>query len=173
MTDQATIARLLVLQKAFLDVLKDADAETREEANALFDVNDAKGVRVDGSDLGRVRRDKPRQEWFVEDWAKYEAWARQTIPEHCQSVAPWVLQQIKKGGGVVINKATGEILEPEGVGLRDADSGRLVVTVTDAAMEWARQVVGLQLKELGDGPMAPPEDEGWVALADWVKSQPL
>src|SRR5215207_1959938 len=148
MTDQATIARLLVLQKAFLDVLKDADAETREQAGALFDVNDAKGVRVDGTDLGRVRRDKPRQEWFVEDWAKYEAWARENVPDACTAVAPWVLQQIKKSGGVFINRATGEILEPEGVGLRDADGGRLVVTTTDEATEWARQVVGLQLKEL-------------------------
>src|SRR5215207_7987214 len=150
MTDQATIARLLVLQKAFLDVLKDADAETREQAAELFDVGDAKGVRVDGTDLGRVRRDKPRQEWAVVDWIKYGAWAREAIPEHCHSPGPWVLKKVKVSGGLCINNGTGEVLEREGVALRDMDKGggRTVVTTTQAAVDWARQVVGLQLKEL-------------------------
>src|SRR5215212_3945607 len=103
MTDQATIARLLVLQKAITDVLKDADADTREQAREFFEVKDAKGVRIDGTELGRVRVDEPRKEWYVEDWAAYEGWARQAIPEHCHSPAAWVLQSIKKSGGVFIN----------------------------------------------------------------------
>jgi|SRR5215218_1505439 len=152
MTDQATIARLLVLQKAFVDVLKDADSDTREEARAMFDIGDAKGVRVDGSDMGRVRGDKPRQEWYVEDWPEYEAWAREAVPEACNSVAGWVLGQIKKTGGVFIRKSTGEVLEPRGIGLRDIDKGgvRLVVTTTDQATEWARRIAKRSLAELDD-----------------------
>lgn len=137
----ADVARLLVLEKAVMDVLADANAETREQARAIFEAADAKAVNGPEGELGRVRRDRPRKEWRVVDYPAYEAWVRAEVPEACTAVAGWLLSRIKRDGGVYIDKATGEIKAPVGIALQEEPEGRLVVTTTDAAVEWARSIV--------------------------------
>lgn len=143
--DAKTLARLLVLQKAILDTLKEADAETRDQAKALLEAGDATAVHgVDGQ-LGRVRRDKPRTSWRVVDWGDFESWIRFNFPEAwTPSVAKWALDEIRQNGALV-RKSTGEVLAPAGIGLVESD-GPLVVTTTDVAEEWARQVVGRSIR---------------------------
>jgi hypothetical protein len=146
-TDRKQLARLLVIQKAFKDILSEADAETRAEAKTLFDVGDADSVTLDGHQLGRVRRDKPRQSWRVINWSALETWIQIHYPEAwTPAIAKWALAEIAKTGALV-RKATGEILEPPGVALVEGD-GNLVVTTTDAAEDLARQLITAQLKEL-------------------------
>lgn len=147
MSDRKQLARLLVLQKAILDVLAEADAETRAEAKALFDVGDADSVSGADGPLGRVRRDKPRQSWRVVDWTEFEAWVRIHYPEAwTPSVAKWALTEISRTGALM-RKATGEILEPDGIGLVEGD-GNLVVSTTDAAEDLARALIREQLKAI-------------------------
>jgi hypothetical protein len=136
-----------VLQAAILHVLKDADAETRDELRAVLESGDA--VSVDGSDLGRVRRDKPAHRWQIVDPNAYQAWVQKYIPTAVVMVAQ-VSSAFTSGllkSGEWVNPETGEILHPDGLELVESE-GRLVVTTTDAATEWAREVVGLNLKEL-------------------------
>jgi hypothetical protein len=147
MSDRKALARLLVIQKAFKDILSEADAETRAEAKVLFDAGDADSVTLDGHQLGRVRRDKPRQSWRIVDWPAFDASIREGFPEAWQpSVAKWARDEITRNG-CLMRKATGEIFEPAGIGLVEAD-GNLVVTTTDAAEDLARQLISAQLKEL-------------------------
>lgn len=147
MSDRKALARLLVIQKAFKDILSEADAETRAEARALFDVGDADSVTLDGHQLGRVRRDKPRQSWRVVDWSAFETSIKADFPEAWQpSVTKWARDEITRNG-CLVRKATGEIFEPQGIGLVEAD-GNLVVTTTDDAEDLARQLISAQLKEL-------------------------
>lgn len=140
--DAKELARLLILQKAILDVLKDVDAETREQARTIFESGDAASARNNGQELGRVRRDRPRQEWKVVDWTAWEAWARENVPSACSAVEGWLLTRVKRDGGVYIRPATGEVLEPAGIALQEQSEGNLVVTTTEVAVEWARQMVG-------------------------------
>jgi hypothetical protein len=147
MSDRKALARLLVIQKAFKDILSEADAETRAEARVLFDVGDADSVTLDGHQLGRVRRDKPRQSWRIVDWSAFDASIKADFPEAWQpSVAKWARDEITRNG-CLVRKTTGEIFEPQGIGLVEAD-GNLVVTTTDAAEDLARQLITAQLKEL-------------------------
>ena len=66
MTDREQLADRLVRQKAILDVLREADSETRVEAASLYRPGSA-----DATPLGRVRMDKGRSSLRVVDWAAY------------------------------------------------------------------------------------------------------
>lgn len=142
------LARRLVLQKAILDQLGAADAVDRREARVEYESGDADTVRVDGAEFGRVRRDKGRRSFRVTDPAKFELWVQQVVPDEWVSVPqvnPVFKAAILKAGEYV--DADGVVHNPDGVEMFLSE-GNLVVTPTEAATEWAMQIVGAQLGEL-------------------------
>jgi hypothetical protein len=142
------LARQLVMEKAVLDVLKDANAETRERGKEQFDSNDADSAKLGETVIGRVRRDKPTGKWSVQDWPAFEAWVREHVPHAwiaIPRVDPGFIAAVCKSGTYI--DRDGVILEVDGVGYAEAD-GNLVVTTTDAAEDLAREVLGRTMKEL-------------------------
>jgi hypothetical protein len=141
------IARRLVAEKSILDALQDANQETRDLAREEYEPGDADSVMVDGETFGRVRRDKPIQKLRVVDFGLVYKFAEQHAPH---AIVPNLdrgfLSAITKSG-TWIDRETGEVLEVPGVVLQEMP-GNLVVTTTDTADEWARQVLGKALPEL-------------------------
>ena len=149
MTDREQLADRLVRQKAILDVLREADSETRVEAASLYRPGSA-----DATPLGRVRMDKGRSSLRVVDWAAYTRWVREVCPEHLivtEQVNPALLKALERDGGEWTDPATGELSQVPGVGFAESPR-RLVVTTTDVADEWAWAVLaGVLRPELAMG----------------------
>ena len=135
MSDRELIADRLVRQKAILDVLREADADTRAEARALY----APGA-ADPTPLGRVRMDKGRKAHTVTDWAALERWVRTHIPDGIvvrESVSPALVTALCRDGGEWADPATGELIPVDGIAITEGE-GRLVVTTAPEAEDWAR-----------------------------------
>jgi hypothetical protein len=146
-TDRKALARQLVMEKAILDVLKDANAETRERGRQEFDSSDADSAKLGDAVIGRVRRDKPTGKWSVQDWPLFEAWVRANVPHAwiaIPRVDPGFIAAVCKTGAY-IDRETGELLPVDGIGYTESD-GNLVVTTTDAAEDLARELITEQLK---------------------------
>lgn len=142
MTDRAEIAARLVLQKAVLDLLKDADAETRDIAKVDYSPGAADPVKVDGVTLGRVRMDRGRKSATVTDWAALLDFCEEHCPDmliRTVTVNPAFLAAVKKCPEWT-DPDTGEVLEVPGVYLTEG-APILTVTTTDAAEEWARRTL--------------------------------
>ena len=138
MPDRQTIADALVRQKAILDVLREADADTRAEAKALY----APGA-ADPTPLGRVRMDKGRRAHTVTDWAALERWVRAHIPDGIvvrESVSPALVTALCRDGGEWADPATGELVPVDGIAVTETEP-RLVVTTGAEAEDWARGVL--------------------------------
>lgn len=136
MSDRELIADRLVRQKAILDVLREADADTRAEARALY----APGA-ADPTPLGRVRMDKGRRKHEVVDYAAVERFVRDhNIPNGIivrESLNSAVVAALVKAGGEWTDPATGEVLDVPGIAVRESDP-ILVVTTEPEAEDWAR-----------------------------------
>ena len=135
MPDRQTIADALVRQKAILDVLREADADTRAEARALY----VPGAAVP-TPLGRVRMDKGRKAHTVTDWAALERWVRAHIPDGIvvrEAVSPALVTALCRDGGEWADPATGELIPVDGIAVRESDP-ILVVTTAPEAEDWAR-----------------------------------
>lgn len=139
MSDRELIANRLVRQKAILDVLREADAETRAEARALY----APGA-ADPTPLGRVRMDKGRKAHTVTDYAALEAFVREhDIPGGIvvrETLNSALVSALVKAGGEWTDPATGEVLEVPGIAITE-EPGRLVVTTAPEAEDWARSAL--------------------------------
>jgi hypothetical protein len=148
MSDRKALARQLVMEKAILDVLGEANAETRERGRQEFDSNDADSAKLDETVIGRVRRDKPTGKWSVQDWPRFEAWVREHVPHAwiaTPRVDPHFISAVCKTGTYI--DRDGVVLDVDGIGYGESE-GRLVVTTTDAAEDYARELIGAALKEL-------------------------
>lgn len=148
MTDRSALARLLVLQKAILDVLEDADAETRDQARELYRKTEADLVEVDDVEMGRVSRNKPTRKTQVVDWPAFEAWVDQIVPEewtYVRKVNPSFVSAVCKTGQYI--DGDGVVHEVPGIGTLETP-GNLVVTTTDAAEDWARALTSASLREI-------------------------
>jgi hypothetical protein len=159
MTDRKALARIAVLQKAILNILEEADQATRDELKTILEPRETVPVRVDGTELGIVRVNKETVGWEVFDWGALERWVQEHVPSAW--VTPAARPQIASGFVTTLKKE-GKYIDADGVvhevpGLeRRVKPGNLNVVPTDAAEEWAREVVGLNLKQLEDG--APPSE---------------
>src|SRR5215207_2299604 len=145
MTDHKALARVAVLQAGILNVLKDLDAETRDELKRLVDSEEAIPVRTDGRKLGRVRRNKETVEWKIYDWGATEKWIKATVPGAWvvrETIDPIFLKQIRQSGQYIDDD--GVVHEVPGME-RDVRPGNLVVETTDDVEDWARQMLGVQL----------------------------
>src|SRR5829696_4006027 len=103
MTDREALVRVAVLQAAILNVLRDADKDTRDQLKALVDSEEAIPVRVDGRKLGKVRRNKETVTWRVYDWGALERWVKEHVPQSWQvrtveQVDPNLLAGLTKTG---------------------------------------------------------------------------
>jgi hypothetical protein len=148
MTDRVEVARRAVLEKAILDQLRDGNNVTRDEARQLYEAGDADGVKVNGVTFGRVRRDKPRREWKIVDWAAFEKWVQANMPQAwiaIPQVDPGFRSTVLKHGQYI--DVDGVVLEPDGIALVESD-GNVVVVTTEAAETWALSVLAEQFKAL-------------------------
>lgn len=147
------IARQLVIEKAILDVLGEANGETRARAKDEYEPGDADSV----ANFGRVRMDKASQSWKVIDHSALAHWVDENAPDALVTVvqinSSW-LNRVLKTGTVRIERtdtATGEITEidvtPDGVGLITSNP-RLVVTTTDEAEDAARVLLSDAMKAI-------------------------
>lgn len=150
------MARQLVIEKAILDVLGEANAETRAQANEEYEPGDADAV----TEFGRVRRDKPSKSWRVLDHAAFAHWVDQHAPEALVTTvtinSSWLNRVLKTGTVRVeqVDEETGEVTEvdvtPDGVGLVTSQKG-VTVTTTDAAEDAARAILTNVLGAIGTG----------------------
>ncbi len=142
MTDRTEIATRLVLQKAVLDLLKDADAETRDVAKFDYTPGAADPVELEGVPLGRVRMDRGRKSATVTDWAALMAFCEEHCPDmlvRTLAINPAFLAAVKRCPEWT-DPETGEVLEVPGVHLTES-APILTVTTTDAAEAWARRAL--------------------------------
>lgn len=147
------LARRLVIEKAILDVLAEANGETRAQANEAYEPGDADAV----TDFGRVRRDKPSQSWRVLDHTAFAHWVDRNAPEALVTTvtinSAWRDRVLKTGTVRVerVDEETGEVTEvdvtPDGVGLVTSQKG-VTVTTTDAAEDAARALLADAMKAI-------------------------
>lgn len=147
------IARRLVIEKAILDVLGEANAETRAQANDMYEPGDADAV----TDFGRVRRDKASESWKVLDHAAFAHWvdehAREALVTTVTINSSWLNRVLKTGTVRIeqVDEVTGEVTEvdvtPEGIGLIKSQKG-VTVTTTDAAEDAARALLADAMKAI-------------------------
>lgn len=161
-----SLATALVLQKAVLDQLRLADAETRAAAREELVPGDAVSVTVAGETAGRVRVDKPRVSWKVTDRDALVAWLAEHHPgmlvtrprivdleAATQWLATWrpgmvrleyslepASEKALLAAGEITDETTGEILTPPGL-VREESEPRLVVSTTDAAKSYAAELL--------------------------------
>jgi hypothetical protein len=122
-------ATRLIAQKVILDELIGADKAARLDAKA-GDFDEV-GVREIGKlgdlPVGTVQLNKGRESWVIADQRAFLAWVQEnrpgeiiTTPTVRTSYADAVKAACKKDGGVV-DEATGELIVPPGVELREGD----------------------------------------------------
>lgn len=150
------IARRLVVEKAILDVLGEANSWTRAEAKEMYEPGDADAV----TDYGRVRRDKPSQSWQVIDQNAFAHWVDEYAPDAIvvlRQINPAWVSRVLKTGRVRIERIdpdTGEVTEmdvtPDGVGQVTSQKG-VTVTTTDVAEDAARKLLTNVLGAIGTG----------------------
>lgn len=147
------IARRLIVEKAILDVLAEANSETRAQANEAYEPGDADAV----TDFGRVRRDKPSQSWRVLDHVAFAHWVDQHAPAALVTTvtinSSWMARVLKTGTVRIeqVDEETGEVAEvdvtPDGVGLITTQKG-VTVTTTDVAEDAARALLADAMKAI-------------------------
>ena len=143
MTDRNK-ARILILQKAIVDELAEADQATREEMRESM----VPGDRVNVPGLGYVQMTSPKPTLKVVDWTAFTKWCEDHAPEAFIQPPPtlsthWVSQLLKTGK--YTDSDTGEVLMPDGIGTVEG-TPQLRVVPTDEAHEAARSLLGAQLQ---------------------------
>ena len=154
------VAARLVLQRAILECLTDANKQLRDEVALELQPGDAQAVNaITGGRLGRVRMDKPRTSTRLVDEAKFVAWCKQHNPDGLELRArPALVEAIRKAGGVVVDRETGEVTEIPGFETVTAAQGSLVVEMTDLARSSAATMLsGLLTPSI---PTGLTDDEG-------------
>ncbi len=154
MSDRRDMADRLIRQKAVLDVLRKADSEDRAQAHLDYRPGDA-----DATDLGRVRMDRGRRSATVVDEAALERFIREHRIEGGivvrETINPALVKALCAAEGEWTDPDTGEIHTVPGIGITE-QAPRLVVTTTDTAEEWAREVLGgIVRPAIGPGHQTP------------------
>lgn len=123
MTAREDIATQLLTQRVILDLMREADGDTRATAKELFT---KVGTREIGSlgdvDLGAVQLTKARESWVVTDAVAFQAWVEKHHPDEIvtetrQTVRSSFQKAIidKAKAGNLIDEETGEVIVPDGV----------------------------------------------------------
>ena len=146
------IATRLVLQRAVLEMLTDANKELRAECAGGMRPGDATVVETpDGERLGRVRMDRPRTSVRLVDETALVEWCRAHRPSELEyRVRPAFAEALRKSGGVLVDHETGEMVDVPGFEATTAAAGTLTVEVGESA----RAAAAVLVARIGNPP--PP-----------------
>ena len=151
MSELRASAERLVLQKAVLDLLADANAELRDVVREEL----APGDRIAAHD-GYVQMTNPTERWAVIDWDALTRFALEHLPDDAfvRTLAPWVAKSACRTGRMRVERTdpeTGEVTEVDvdvpGVA-RVSGRPDLRVVGSDAATALAARLLRTALPEV-------------------------
>ncbi|MGC4106070.1 MAG: hypothetical protein QM753_06905 [Thermomicrobiales bacterium] len=151
MADRELAARA-ILEKAILDELTEANADTRQQ---LAGSGIEPGDRVTVRDLGHVLMTNPKPGRRVVDWAAFTRWVETYAPDQIITtvqISPGFIKRLTTAGEYV-DPESGEVLVPDGLGTT-VGTPQLRVDTTDVAKDVARGLLGRALAELEAAPGA-------------------
>lgn len=142
MSDSRTLAQQLVAIRVLTDLVKEADRDTREEAQSHLVVGDRVTATIGDEPIGHVQLKKPRgagRTVVVTDEAALLAWVEQARPGEVVTTRRVRASYLKhlldtvRAAGVYVDVATGEAFDLPGVSVTDTPEGSPTLEVRPVA----------------------------------------